>query len=152
MAVHRRYDILAIMAGVVGLLAYASFESEFRLRPEMPVEFFDASRMPQPKRAAEEQIARAYWKCAVNEVQWRYGYARRLPDDPPPEFAVAAAELAPAADPVTRARYWRRLREVWGISSIWNEHYEFNTLAIRNSLQSAGDSLERLMRRITGYS
>ncbi len=152
MAVHRRYDVLAVVAAVVGLLAYASFHPEFHLRPQMPVEFFDASKVPQPQRAAEERIARAYWNCAVNDVQWKYGYARRLPDEPPPEFAGSAVELASATDSVTRARYWQRLRDVWGISSIWNEHYEFDASSVKTSVQSAGQWLERLMRRITGYS
>ena len=72
MAVHRKHDIMAIVALVLCIVAYASFRSEFRLRAQMPAEFFDASRVPANKRISEEKIARAYWKCAVTQVQWKY--------------------------------------------------------------------------------
>ena len=78
MAVHRKYDIAAIVVVVLCILAYASFQPKFRLRTEMPVEFFDASRLAPAKRVSEERIAKAYWKCAVSEVQWKYGYDERV--------------------------------------------------------------------------
>jgi hypothetical protein len=153
MAVHRRFDILAIVAIVVCVVAYASFRSEFRLRPRMPVEFFDASQVAADRRVSEEKIARAYWRCAVTQVQWRYGYAHRLPEEPPDEFAVTPEEAGAAArDSAVRARYWQKLREVWVMSAVWHEEYEWNTISLRESLQSAGQWLERAMRRITGYS
>jgi hypothetical protein len=151
MAVHRRYDIMAIVALVICVAAYASFRSEFRLRSAMPAEFFDPSRVPAAKRAAAERIAEAYWKCAVTQIQWRYGYAHRLPDDPPEEFSVTTAEAGSAAnDPALRARYWQKVREVWVISSVWQKQYLWNTIELRQSMQSAGQWLERTMRRIIG--
>ena len=153
MAVHRRHDIIAIVAIVVCIAAYASFRSEFRLRRAMPVEFFDASSVPAAKRAAEQRIAEAYWQCAVAQIQWQYGYAHRLPEEPPEEFSVTAAEAGSAAnDSVLRARYWLKLRDVWGISSVWQRQYEWNTISLKESLQSAGQWLEQAMRRITSYS
>ena len=153
MAVHRRFDILAIVAIVVCVVAYASFRSEFRLRARMPVEFFDASHVAADRRVAEEKIARAYWKCAVTQVQWKYGYAHRLPEEPPDEFAVRSEEAGAAAnDSAVRARYWRKLHEVWGVSAVWHEQYEWNTISLRESLQSAGQWIERHMRKIVGYS
>ena len=153
MAIHRRYDIIAIIVIVLCVAAYASFRSEFRLRSEMPVEFFDNSRVPAEKRAAAEKIAKAYWKCAVTQIQWRYGYAHRLPDEPPADFFVTTAEAGSAAnDSAMRARYWQKLREVWGVSAVWHEQYEWNTISLKQSLQSAGQWLERHMRRIVGYS
>ena len=144
---------MAIVALVVCIAAYASLRSEFRLRRAMPVEFFDASRVPIDKRAGEEKIAEAYWQCAVTQIQWRYGYAHRLPDGPPPEFSVTTAEAGSAAnDSVLRARYWQKLRGVWNISSVWQRQYEWNTISLKESLQSAGQWLERAMRRITSYS
>ena len=53
----RKYDVLAVMALVLGLLAIASFRSEFRLHSTMPPEFFDAKRVAGEKRASEESIA-----------------------------------------------------------------------------------------------
>jgi hypothetical protein len=151
MAVQRKHDIMAIIAVVVCIAAYASFRSEFRLRSAMPVEFFDASRVPVGKRAAEEKIANAYWKCAVTQIQWKYGYAHRLPEEPPEEFSVTTAEAGSAAnDSALRARYWQKLRDVWGVSAVWHEEYEWNTISLRDSLQSAGQWLEFHMRRIVG--
>ena len=153
MAVHRRYDIIAIVAVVLCIAAYASFRSEFRLRSGMPIEFFDSSNVRPERRATEDKIARAYWKCAVTQIQWKYGYAHRLPDDPPVEFAVTTAEAGGAAnDSAVRSRYWQKLRATWGISGVWQEQYEWNTISLRDSMQSAGEWLERHMRRIVGYS
>ncbi len=141
MAVHRRYDILAILLMVLLVLAYASVRSEFRLRTEMPREFFDAANFPPERRNHEEKIARAYWKCAVTQIQWKYGYAHRLPEEPPAEFV--ADGQAPA-----RARYWQELREVWMVSAVWHRQYEWNTISLNESLQSAGQWMERHMRRM----
>jgi hypothetical protein len=149
--VHRRHDILAIVIIVLCVVGYASFRTEFRLREKMPAEFYDSSRAPAGKRASEEKIARAYWKAAVTQVQWKYGYAHRLPDDPPDEFAVTSEEVGPAAqDSALRARYWQKLRDVWGISGVWQEEYKLNTIVLRQSFRSAGQWLESTMRRVTG--
>lgn len=151
MAVHRRYDIMAIVALVIIVALYASIRSEFRLRSAMPVEFFDASRVPADKRAAEAKIAEAYWKCAVTQIQWQYGYAHRLPDEPPAEFSVTAAEAGSASqDSAVRARYWQKLRAVWGVSTVWHEQYEWNTISLTESMRSAGQWLESHMRRFVG--
>ena len=154
MAVHRRYDILAIVILVLCVVAYASFRSDFRLCEQMPAQFFDGSQLPPNQRASEEKVARAYWKCAVAQVRWKYGYAHRLPVDPPDEFAVNSGEAGGAAahDSAVRNRYWQKLRAIWHASSIWQEKYEWNPITLKNSMQSAGEWLERLMRRITGYS
>ena len=149
--VQRRYDIWAIVVVVVLIALYASITSENRLRETMPVEFFDASRVPPAKRAAEEKIAKAYWNCAVTQIQWQYGYAHRLPDEPPPEFSLSAAEAGSAAyDSTIRARYWQKMREVWGVSTVWHQRYEWNITSLTQSLRSAGQWLESHMRRIVG--
>ena len=151
MAKERRHDITYIVILAIAVAAYASIRSEYRLRSEMPAEFFDASRVPVAKRASEEAIARAYWNCAVNQVQWKYGYAHRLPEDPPAEFAITAEQERNAAkDQTLRARYWQKLRDVWGITTVWHKQYEWNTSTLRNSVQSAADWLELHMRRIIG--
>ncbi len=117
----------------------------------MPVEFFDPSSVPASKRASEEKIARAYWNCAVTQVQWKYGYAHRLPEEPPPDFTVTSEQAGNATkDPALRERYWQKLRGLWGVSTMWERHYEWNTDTLRNSLQSGGRWLEDLGRRILG--
>jgi hypothetical protein len=152
-SVHRRYDVIAIIVVVICIMAYASIRSEFRLRSTMPAEFFESSTVPREKRAVEERLAKAYWKCAVTQVQWRYGYAHRLPEQAPPDFSVTVEQAGRAAnDQNLRARYWQKLRELWGVSALWQQRYEWNTISLRNSLQSAGQWLENHMRRIVGNS
>lgn len=76
---------------------------------------------------------------------------RPLPDEPPDEFQVTTEEAGAAAnDSAVRARYWQKLRNVWVISGAWHEQYEWNTIVLRQSLQSAGQWLESTIRRITG--
>jgi hypothetical protein len=151
MAEEKRHDIIYIVLLAIAVAAYASIRSEYRLRSEMPVEFFDSSRAPAAKRYQDEKIAKAYWNCAVNQMQWKYGYAHRLPEEPPAEFAVTTEQVGTAArDQTLRARYWQRLRDVWGISTVWHKQYEWNPSTLRNSMQSAGEWLELHMRRIIG--
>jgi hypothetical protein len=147
MAVHRKYDILAIILLVLLVLAYASFRSEFRLQAAMPLEFFDGSRVPAQIRRSEEGIARAYWNCAVTQIQWRYGYAHRLPEEPPAEFV---ANVRDASAPAVRLRYWQKLQDVWTVSVVWHREYEWNRISLNESFQSAGQWMERHMRRIIG--
>ena len=149
--VQRRYDIIAITFVAICLASYASIRSEFRLRQDMPVEFFDPSHVPPGKRTSEEKVARAYWNCAVTQIQWKYGYAHRLPEDPPDDFTLTTEQAGSAAkDPALRERYWQKLRALWGVSTMWERRYEWNTDTLRNSLQSAGQWLEELGRRILG--
>jgi hypothetical protein len=151
MPLTRKHDVLYIIVLVLVVIAFSSYRSEFRLQPDMPIEFFDSARVPRAKRAAEEKIAKAYWSCAVKQVQWKYGYAQRLPDDPPPEFSLSASEVGPLAnDETVRRYYWRQLRTTWNVSSVWKTQYDWNTISFRQSLRSAGDWWGHLTRRWMG--
>jgi hypothetical protein len=151
MPLTRKHDVLYIVALVLVAIAYASVRSEFRLQPDMPVEFFDGSRVPRARRASEEKIAKAYWTCAVKQVQWKYGYAQRLPDEPPPEFSVSASEIGPvASDEAIRRFYWQRLRATWNVSSVWKTQYDWNSISFRQSLRSAGEWWGHLTRQVMG--
>ena len=148
----RKYDIPAIVALVVLVLAIASFRSEFRLLSDMPPEFFDAKHFAERRRASsEEKIAKAYWNCAVRQVQWKYGYANRLPEQPPQEFTLNEAELGPVAhDQAVRRYYWQQLRMVWNLSSAWQTKWEFSLVAFRQSLQTGGEWWKELVRSVVG--
>jgi hypothetical protein len=149
--VRRKYDIPAIVGLVLVLVSIASFRSEFRLRSEMPVEFFDRKHMEAKRLASEERVARAYWNCAVEQVQWKYGYAHRLPDDPPAEFALSAAILGPIAnDQLIRHYYWRKLQATWIVTSMWKSQWRFSFVAFRQSLRTSGDSWKEFVRSTVG--
>lgn len=151
MARHRKYDIVIVIALVLLGIAYGSFSSKFRLRSDMPVEFFDGSRLPPAKRASEEKVAAAYWASAVKQVQWKYGYASRLPDDPPPEFSVSSSEIgAVANDDAVRRQYWLKLRATWNVASAWKTQYQWSSISFRQSLRSAGDWWNEAVRGLIG--
>ncbi len=145
---------LMFVAAVFGIVIYASFQPTFRLKHDMPQGFMDepSSWSPQ-KRAQEEKIGRAYWQCALDNVQWNYGYGHRLPDNPPPEFLVTAKEVGTAAaDTESRVRYWHNLERVWDLPTTWEKTYGFDLNSMSASLQAAGARLENFLRRITGAS
>jgi hypothetical protein len=151
MALRRKYDIAIILTLVLAVLAYGSFSSEFRLKADMPAEFFEASQIPPSKRALEEKVAKAYWDCAVRQVQWKYGYASRLPDDPPPEFGLSSTEVGPIAkDEAVRRRYWQQLRATWHLESAWTNEYVWSSISFRQSLRTAGDWWGQETRNLLG--
>ena len=152
MLLSRKFDLAAVVAIAIGIAAYAAFQPRLHLRTDTPPEFFDASVFPATRQRVEEQrIADAYWKCAVNQIQWKYGYAHRLPEDPPVEFAVTTADAGPAAnDSATRIRCWRKLRQVWYVPSVWKKDYGLDFTSMKRSLQSAGDWLQYQVWRLTG--
>ncbi len=78
MAVRRKFDIIIVIALVLAAMAYGASRSEFRLRSDMPVEFFDGSRLPPLKRASEEKIAKAYWSCVAKDEAIRRHYWLQL--------------------------------------------------------------------------
>lgn len=144
MLVNRKYDKLAVLVIVVGLLAYATVQPSFRLRPAMPADFPDDSKSWTPqKRFAEEKIAEAYWNLAINQVQWKYGYAHRLPDEPPPEFVITRPGLAASAsDPGTRTRYWHKLQRMWYLPTAWQKQYEWTLRPMLDYIQHIGQWLD----------
>ena len=148
----RKYDIPAIIGLVLVLISIASFRSEVRLRPEMPAEFFAGKHVAATRRASEERVARAYWACAVEQVQWKYGYAHRLPDDPPVEFALSIAAVGPVAnDESVRRYYWRKLQSTWIVTSMWKSQWNFSFVTFRQSLRTGGNWWQDLVRSIVGH-
>ena len=112
-----------------GLFIAASFNPIYRLRTIMPPQFVDASSSwPAAKQASEAKIARAYWECAVSQVQWRYGYGYRLPQNPPDDFRVDSQTSGTASDDAaTRARYWQKLQKAWYVPDNWTKSYQWDT-------------------------
>src|SRR5229473_7296889 len=119
----RHFDKIFILLLAAGLFSYASIKATFRLHGEMPPQFSEttSSSTDQP---AVERTARAYWDCAVSQIQWKYSYGYPLPQEPPPEFTLAKEDYnTVATDPATRAHYWRRLQAVWSVPSTWRKSY-----------------------------
>ena len=151
MAIRRKYDIVIIVVLVLAGLAFACFRPEYRLQSSMPLEFFDPTQVPAAKRAAEEKIAAAYWNCAITQVQWKYGYASRLPDAPAPEFGLSVNEVGPVAkDETVRRHYWAQLRSTWYVSSAWRTEYAWSSISFKQSLRAAGDSWGQMTQNFFG--
>jgi len=153
MFIQRKLDkyVLAVLA--TGLFVYLTFQPVHRLRSEMPPEFTDSpSSAPAPQRAAEERIARAYWNCAVTEIQEQYSYGRQLPLDPPPGFQLTEQPHGTAAETsAARQRYWRKLRQLWYVPSIWSEHYGWDFTWLTGSAKAAGEWLGDAWRKLNKF-
>ncbi len=152
MLVNRKFDAFVVVL-VVGFIGFVALRPQYRLRADAPPEFlrYAESQSPQ-RRAGEEKIARAFWKCAVTDIQWRYGYGYGLPPSPPPEFAIARAEFGPAgADAAVRARYWENLQEVWYMRRVWNKEYGFQFRSFQEAFESAGNWLQEQTSRLARH-
>ncbi len=139
--------VSAIALILVGI--YASALPVSRLRAEPPAGFFEERPDSSAKRRArEEQLARAYWECAMQDMQAKYKFGANLPDEPPAEFRVEEKDLSgrsPKVDPVARARYWGKLRQVWVLPEAWEKSSAGNMDWIRSALQSAYSKAKELV-------
>jgi hypothetical protein len=128
---------------VVALLVIVSYRPKYRLRADMPTEFFSTANLTDGHdQTPEEKIARAYWESAQMNVQWRYPYQHPLPTEPPPEFKIDAQVLGPAAsDPATRALYWLRLQNIWYLPDAWTKEYEWDWGWASDPITNAGEWL-----------
>src|SRR2546428_823056 len=143
MIVNRQVDRLLILALPLALVVYLSTRPTYQLQDEPPAEFLRAqSDLPPKRRATEELLATAYWKCAVDVIEWRYGYGQNLPNDPPPEFAVPETNshgLRPEDAATARGRYWQRLRRVWILPHPWPAHFSLSFARVTQLLASFRD-------------
>ncbi len=140
MFLRRKLDKLVIPVLAAGIFVYASYRPRFRLRAEMPPEYMELSSQHGSK-VAQENLARAYWKCAVTEIQWKYGYGHRLPADPPTDFTPALGGNRSTADSATRDRYWHRLQQAWYVPSNRTKAYEWDFSWLTGWITAAGDWL-----------
>jgi len=144
---------LWLLAIPLGLFIFLSIRPVMRLRVEPPAEFLDMQlgRWDAKRRAAEERVARAYWERAVQLVQWQHSFGAPLPDNPPAEFNIEGKDFqrgSVEAGPVTRARYWKKLREVWALPQAWEKSYDWSTDWVRASLVSLQETARRFVEDI----
>ena len=142
--IRQKFDKALVLLILVVGFCLLSYRPISRITPEMPKEFLDISSIGNTRqRIAEERLAKMYWGCVVGNIQWEYTYGSRLPQDPPPEFAPAGADIT-AVDTATRARYWQKLQEVWYLPTVWEKHYEWDTrwtTTWMDQVKSVGDWL-----------
>lgn len=115
---------------LAGLFIYKSTRSVMRLRNDPPADFLDVKRDWSPKRRqAEEELARAYWRCAVTLSRIKYVYGELLPDEPPPDFSVDPKTHPTVGESplAARARYWRNFQKVWTQPAAWHQVYEWHS-------------------------
>jgi hypothetical protein len=147
--IRRGYDKLLAPVLLLGAFLYFSFQPIFRVRSDMPREFVDVpTSSSQQMRASEEKLARAYWNCVVNNIQWKYGYGYSLPPDPPAEFTIAQNPGSLGLDGANRIRYWHKLQGVWYVSSTWSKTYEWNLNWLTDSAQSAYDWVKNRLWKV----
>lgn len=126
--IKRSSDKLLVVLAVAVAFCLLSYRPRSHINAQMPTEFLDAPSVDSPRqRVVEERLAKAYWNCVVNNIQWEYSYGSRLPQDPPPDFVLTRADFAAGADLSNRTRYWRRLHHVWSMPNTWKKQYEWDT-------------------------
>jgi hypothetical protein len=152
MLIRWKIEKIVIPLLAVGLLAYMSYRPKFRLRPDMPPAFADvSSSLPSQKRIPEQVIAKAYWECAVTEIQWKYSRTY-LPPSPPPDFTIASEAAGPNAnDPDTRARYWLKLQEVWYLPNTWDKSYEWDLEWLKDPLVSLRARFQHYIEQLSSF-
>ena len=147
----QKFDWVLVALFALGLFLYASYQPRFRLRTEVPADFIDeplarSSQKPGP----DAKIARAYWNCLVNDIQWQYGYGHTLPVNPPPGFtAIERPNLAPE-DAASRVRYWGRAQRVWHLPTTWQKAYEWDFHWTTDWIQSGGEALHHVFQHLGG--
>ncbi|HKS96936.1 MAG TPA: hypothetical protein VJV74_12510, partial [Terriglobia bacterium] len=129
--------VLLLLLVPVGVVVYLSTRPVMRLRAEPPAGFVDSNPKWNAKRAAsEDQVGRAYWDAAVQNVQPIYHYGTSLPTTPPVSFEVDPETLAASGIKVDataeRAHYWQKLRELWDQPATWEQSFGWNTEWINN--------------------
>ena len=116
------------------------FRPVMRLESQKPSGFaevrkeWDATRL-----SSEERAAGAYWQVAINIVQWQYPFGTDLPDTPVAEFKLDEKDFPHSgieAAPATRARYWKKLQEIWPRPQSWEKTYVWNPGWLTESLSS----------------
>lgn len=124
----RRFYRFLFVVVPLGFFIYASTRPLNHLKAVVPPGFVDTQTQTGPaQRAAEEQVAQAYWNCALTYVQWQYSYGAALPVAPSDEFRLNG-NTAPVAEPdASRLRYWNRLRQAWLEPSSWVSSREWST-------------------------
>lgn len=136
--------VLLLLLVPVGVVVYLSTRPVMRLRAEPPAGFVDSNPKWNAKRAAsEDQVGRAYWDAAVQNVQPIYHYGTSLPTAPPVSFQVDPETLAASGIKVDataeRAHYWQKLRALWDQQATWEQSFGWNTDWI-NNLGPRGDN------------
>lgn len=149
------YDKLIYPLILFGLFIAVSYRPKYRLRSDMPPEFFPITTAPaksDAKRSLDEKIAWAYWESAQMDIQWKYPHGQTLPPDAPSEFRVDAKALGPlASDLATRNLYWRRLQQVWYTPETWQKQYQWDMNWASDPLTTAGDWLREEAKRLTSF-
>lgn len=124
----------------IALVIVVSTQATMKLNEKAPTDFLSlrATEKPTPTTAG------AYWKIAVNVIQWKYSRTSELPQQAPSDF-----NLAPSADRTIstedrgmRAAYWAKLREEWMRPENWHTTYQFSLDWVVRDL----DSLQRGVR------
>ena len=147
----QKFDWTMVALLALGLFLYGSYQPRFRLCADMPADFIDEPLAPSAQKpSAEAKIARAYWNCLVNDIQWQYGYGHTLPVDPPPDFSAMKGPTLTREDAANRVRYWRRAQHVWYLPSTWQKNYEWNFNWTTEWVQNGGEALHHLSEHLGG--
>jgi hypothetical protein len=115
---------------LVFVFIYFSIYTVHILQAEPPPQFVEwPAQKEVDEQAAEPCLARAYWRQAVQMIQWKYGFGAPLPNNPPPEFRIDPKKFgcSAASDAKIELEYWQRLQKVWQSPRVWQKTYRWHT-------------------------
>ena len=145
---HSAYKLIYPLIAAALIISF-SYRPRYRLRDEMPAEFFSEATISEPRgqdASREKSIAWAYWQSAQMDIQWKFPHGRVLPLNPPPDFRIQQQTVKPnASDAALRQHYWSRLRQVWNSPEVWRTEYVWDWTWISDPLPL----LEQWKREVT---
>jgi len=138
--------VIIILFALGAVVALLSRQARMQLLSEPPGAF--VAPLPEwqaPRRQAEQRLARAYWACVVNGLQFRYSYGSALPEVAPEEFRINPMTLPDRSVATEQARdfYWQRLRKLWPYA--WRRIYVWDTNWWPRFLQYLDERLPKLL-------
>ncbi len=114
---------LYLVLALIGFFVFESLQPVMRLRSDPPPSVVGVKLNPNdPQYESQMRTARACWDYAIETVQYRYPFGRRLPDSVPPKLRGSNGKASALS-----VLCWPRLRDAWTQPESWVEKYEWST-------------------------
>jgi hypothetical protein len=131
---------------VVVVLSAISITPSTKLKSDVPADFI---ALRAGGNAPDAALAAHYWKIATGVIQWKYSKASGLPEQAPPDFALATDIGKPLSktEQLARASYWAKLREEWLVPDNWHTTYALDGHWALHGLQILWDGTMRFIHQ-----
>jgi len=132
---------LYVMLALAGFFIFESLHPVMRLRSDPPSGFVGAKlNSNEAQYRDQQQMARACWDYAIQNVQQSYSYGQPLPKNPPSASGNSIGNASAIS-----VLCWPRLRQAWSQPESWVEKYEWSTDWVTNPNGTFQQTLHKLM-------